>query len=239
MYDPALGRFHVQDRFAEKYFDFTPYQYGANNPILNIDVNGDSLAVNDLSKNATATDKLNDMVSKKTDGYYTTETTAGGMTVLKSTGKNDSKNPISKEGQAFVDQFNNVANSSKTNTSINIVDNDNNILVVDPTNATIDVGDLKAVDDLNLSKSGSAMLMHEVVEQEGIQNGGGFGNELWHTDGIRAENLIDNNIRTGYREGKTSKGEHIMMVGVKTLSGNSKTVRIFSKNKNIIGGWER
>jgi len=42
-YDPALGRWHVQDRFAEKYFDFTPYQYGANNPIIFIDINGDSI----------------------------------------------------------------------------------------------------------------------------------------------------------------------------------------------------
>jgi RHS repeat-associated protein len=43
MYDPALGRFHVVDRFAEKYVDLSPYQYGANNPICNIDVNGDSI----------------------------------------------------------------------------------------------------------------------------------------------------------------------------------------------------
>ena len=43
MYDAAIGRFHVQDRFAEKYLDFSPYQYGANNPIKYIDVNGDSL----------------------------------------------------------------------------------------------------------------------------------------------------------------------------------------------------
>ena len=42
MYDPALGRFHTLDAFAEKYLDFTPYQYAANNPILFIDVNGDS-----------------------------------------------------------------------------------------------------------------------------------------------------------------------------------------------------
>ncbi len=42
MYDPALGRFHTQDAFAEKYLNFSPYQYAANNPILFIDVNGDS-----------------------------------------------------------------------------------------------------------------------------------------------------------------------------------------------------
>lgn len=30
------------DRFAEKYYGMAPYQYAANNPIVNIDVNGDS-----------------------------------------------------------------------------------------------------------------------------------------------------------------------------------------------------
>jgi hypothetical protein len=49
MYDPALGRFMVQDRFAEKYHTMTPYQYAANNPVLMIDINGDStyVAMND------------------------------------------------------------------------------------------------------------------------------------------------------------------------------------------------
>jgi RHS repeat-associated protein len=45
-YDPALGRFHTQDRFSEKYYSLSNYQYAANNPILNIDVNGDSIRIN-------------------------------------------------------------------------------------------------------------------------------------------------------------------------------------------------
>jgi RHS repeat-associated protein len=49
-YDPEIGRFHTQDRFAEKYLSLTPYHYGANNPILNIDVNGDSLWVSSGNK---------------------------------------------------------------------------------------------------------------------------------------------------------------------------------------------
>ena len=43
MYDPVLGRFTTQDRFAEKYPAMSLYQYGANNPICNIDINGDSI----------------------------------------------------------------------------------------------------------------------------------------------------------------------------------------------------
>ena len=44
-YDAALGRFLTQDRFAEKYYSMSPYQYGANSPLRNIDVNGDSIVV--------------------------------------------------------------------------------------------------------------------------------------------------------------------------------------------------
>jgi len=45
MYDAQIGRFFTQDRFADKYFALSPYQYAANNPISNIDVNGDSIWV--------------------------------------------------------------------------------------------------------------------------------------------------------------------------------------------------
>jgi hypothetical protein len=43
MYDLQIGRFHVVDRFAEKYYSVSPYCYAADNPIKYIDVNGDSV----------------------------------------------------------------------------------------------------------------------------------------------------------------------------------------------------
>jgi len=33
MYDPALGRWHTQDKLSEWYYDWTPYGYVGNNPI--------------------------------------------------------------------------------------------------------------------------------------------------------------------------------------------------------------
>ena len=51
-YDPQIGRFTTQDRFAEKYMGLTPYQYAANNPIKFIDLNGDSVVVVKAPKGA-------------------------------------------------------------------------------------------------------------------------------------------------------------------------------------------
>jgi RHS repeat-associated protein len=46
--DPRTSIFLSVDRFAEKYAGLTPYQYGANNPLTYIDINGDSLNIAQL-----------------------------------------------------------------------------------------------------------------------------------------------------------------------------------------------
>ena len=51
-YDPIVPHFNRIDRFAEKYYNFSPYSYAANNPISCIDFKGDSIikvTVNDNS----------------------------------------------------------------------------------------------------------------------------------------------------------------------------------------------
>lgn len=45
MYDNQIGRLFIQDRFAEKYYALSPYQYAANDPVSLIDKNGDSIWV--------------------------------------------------------------------------------------------------------------------------------------------------------------------------------------------------
>ena len=42
-YDPVIGRWMTQDRFASKYAQISPYTYCANNPILFTDPTGDTL----------------------------------------------------------------------------------------------------------------------------------------------------------------------------------------------------
>jgi len=65
-YDAALGRFHTMDRFSEKYYPLSPYQYGANNPINHIDINGDSIwvTVNSTVNNADGSTSI------QRDRYY-------------------------------------------------------------------------------------------------------------------------------------------------------------------------
>ena len=50
-YDPLIGRSLTVDRFSIKYPSLTPYHYAANNPILFVDVNGDSIWINDNGTN--------------------------------------------------------------------------------------------------------------------------------------------------------------------------------------------
>jgi len=66
MYDAQIGRFFKQDRFAEKYFSLSPYQYAANDPIKFIDVNGDSIWVSIIVSSQNA----NGSISYSTQKLY-------------------------------------------------------------------------------------------------------------------------------------------------------------------------
>jgi RHS repeat-associated protein len=54
-YNAQIGRFMVQDRFADSYHSFNPYQYTANNPVNYIDENGDYITIDKKIGNATIT----------------------------------------------------------------------------------------------------------------------------------------------------------------------------------------
>jgi RHS repeat-associated protein len=65
-YDPANGRFLKIDRFSEKYHNLSNYSYSANNPVYFMDIQGDSIKVN----NATMFNKDMNSVYGKDTNYY-------------------------------------------------------------------------------------------------------------------------------------------------------------------------
>jgi len=95
MYDAALGRFMTQDRYSEKYYPLSPYQYAANNPISNIDINGDSIWVTVTSTitNADGT------TSAQNDRYYYGQDASGNYGFL------DGSGAIYSGTDAFVGQL--------------------------------------------------------------------------------------------------------------------------------------
>lgn len=59
MYDPQIGRWHTQDKFAEVYIAISPYHYAANNPIKNVDEAGHLLKDKDGNIIATSNGMAN------------------------------------------------------------------------------------------------------------------------------------------------------------------------------------
>jgi RHS repeat-associated protein len=97
MYDHQIGRFFTQDRFTEKYPALNPYQYGANNPIKNIDLNGDSVIVStSITGNKLLNSTFNAFAGTKAGRAFLANYAAKGQTIGGYTFEEDGK--YSKKG---------------------------------------------------------------------------------------------------------------------------------------------
>ena len=226
MYDPMIGRFFTQDRFSEKYLDMTPYQYGANNPIFFIDVNGDSLVVNEIDQGATQ--QFQGIVSNGSGGYYQAGVDANGLVTVTATGK---KGKISKEQQNFVDGLNTVAGHDVAATTVNLVSESENVLIGDVTTSTIDVGDAQKLGtDGKITAQGA--VLHEVVESSNVQNGSS--NMSAHLRATGMEGFV-NGIQTSPVRPYTQITNTAGVVSVPVTGPNSQrgTVQIHVNKNNI------
>ena len=115
-YDPALGRFHTQDRFAEKYYPLTPYQYGANNPINVIDINGDST--------------------------YLVMYGASYKNYLSEGGDHDVGGGFKKNAEALAESIRNRPGFDPERDAVNVVETKTSEQFVDATNATYETGEI-------------------------------------------------------------------------------------------------
>ncbi len=71
-YDPAIGRFNKIDRFAEKYYQESPYHFTKNNPLIFTEIKGDSIAAGsqaEWNKQKQAVVAKRDNLQSKIDGF--------------------------------------------------------------------------------------------------------------------------------------------------------------------------
>lgn len=67
--NPLALKWWTQDRFAEKYYSHSPYHYALNNPIVNIDINGDSAWTISNNWNEEYIQNYRDFVVNQTNQY--------------------------------------------------------------------------------------------------------------------------------------------------------------------------
>lgn len=217
LYDGQIGRFFTHDRYAEKYYPLNPYQYTANNPILFIDNNGDSLIVNGMAGNTTAVAKFESSVNAGLGGFYTLGTTSTGKYTLNATNLNG---PMTAEQTSFYNTMNESI-SSPGDVTLDVVDaNDamsQQVTVGDcacysgspVTNHTIDIDDMNAFGTQGALKT-QGWIAHETKEAFELQTK--TPNNIADAHYVKAKaaetgaNGVIRDIRPGVAEGSTTVG---------------------------------
>lgn len=229
--DPATGRFTTIDRFANMYASMTPFQYGANNPIKYIDVNGDSLKINFIGAYAEhAENKFYGIVNNSLEGQFILSPNSDKNLQLLSL-QGGSYDNLSKQGKAVYDELSTVLNRSGQ-------------VEIDADYATtkahtgnfkegiIDVADILQFNEDKTELGGTQIgkIVHEVVEQADKQIGAS-GFKGAHANAIFSENKVNGSSRTDSGTYMTHSADQI-------YSRDGKTVRTriqFSQPSGFLG----
>ena len=211
-YDPMLGSFYSIDRFYEKYPSLSPYQYTAGNPMIFVDVNGDSLILKGEEKDIEA---FLNVANKKLGGAYSVEVDENGLISVTSNG-----GKLDASGKAFYDVLMGAASHDVGKVELKLGEAP---LIDSFDQEILDMSDINSiVDGKYLTKAGA--LAHALAEQTSKQlDGSGY--NLAHQIGNRAQSLVDGSQRVLGSDGFQVVLHHIVP--------NSKGIQIGNRTVNI------
>ncbi|PZR03443.1 MAG: hypothetical protein DI539_26285 [Flavobacterium psychrophilum] len=193
MYTPELGRFFTPDRFAEKYLSFTPYQYGANSPLIYVDVNGDSLKLNNGGVEQMF-DAFKEISNKGTGGYFETIIDEEGNVTLKKTAQEGTP---TDEQQNYIDKMQSIIDGKMV--KLDIVGGSPGVLIGSWALETIDMDDIKTAGSATDVVTQQGLLIHELTEQYAKQALGFSENlddmDASHLLGTFAEDKVNGSMR--------------------------------------------
>ncbi|MCP9750044.1 hypothetical protein EGI32_03545 [Ferruginibacter sp. HRS2-29] len=220
MYDGQVGRFFTQDRFAIKYNHLSLYQYAANDPVKNIDVNGDSVWV--------TTQNIYNNKGEVTGINYTLHATikvlnlADGELNIKSLAS-DFQNQLSGalSGWDSKDIFSTDIQVSVANSMDDVFDSDHLLAIVDDVESMTDIFSDKTVGMARLNgkiayaeKTSFGMLLNTMTHEFGHNLGLGHSddpdNYMSNAKSDR-QNFTGTQIKTAFNnsmQGKLNKGSN-------------------------------
>ena len=244
-YDPVIARWNTIDPLAEKYKSHTPYHYGLDNPIRNIDMNGDSIRTIE-SQSATnsmqqvAEEGMGNTVAMRQNNEGVWDMSelstydAEGMTLQQMTMYNTMHDLIS--GPAVAD-FSLVDHNDAISQQILIGDNGAAPAGYTVTTGlhTIDMGDKQNMGSTG-ALTGKGALVHELSEGMEIQTKGVSGTDAHFDTAIPTESAVDGvQINLNRQNGPTvtSNGNTSTVSIPVTVNGVKRMVTINFVNGNI------
>ncbi|MCC8185988.1 MAG: hypothetical protein LIP08_00355 [Bacteroides sp.] len=178
----SLNRFTTMDPLAEKYYEWTPYAYGANNPLRYMDLNGDSLILIGSRSDLEATINV---YNNALGGFYTTSIDAGSRVNISQVSGTDLNNMTSQQSH-YYNALNQIISDNGI-TTINVVNSTPDVIGTAAT-ATVDIADIQALGDGAYINQSSALL-HQTWEQYAIQVKGQNVTKA-HLNAAAVENLV-------------------------------------------------